>query len=248
VFSANPPVAIFSPARRGRDNTTKHTYENVLVVPECVINVVNYSLVQQASVTSAEYPREISEFSKAGLTPEKSLMVKPPRVKESPVQMECRVMSVTPLGSNGGAGNLVQCEVIMMHIDDSILDEHGKIDPVKIDLVARMGGPWYSRAREGLFELHQPAEHVCIGVEHIPGWVRNSKILTGYNIGQLASVFSLPDETDVNEYKLTELADIFITNDKKPRELEQKLQEHAKMLLEVNKTVEAWKTLLAFNH
>lgn len=248
VFSANPPIAIFSPARRGRDNTTKHTYENALRSPECVINIVNYSIVQQCSITSSDYPISVSEFEKSGLTQIPSEIVKPPRVKESPVQLECRILNVTPLGDGGGAGNLVMCEVILIHVDDSILDANGRIDPVKIDLVARMGGSFYSRAKDGLFELPQPAEKICIGVDQVPPAIRNSKVLTGYNIAQLGSVFEIPDETSVNEYKLTSLAEVFIEQQDNPALLEFTLHQIAAELLIENKTNEAWMTLLAFNH
>ena len=247
VFSANPPVAIFSPARRGRDNTTKHTYENALIVPECVINIVNYAIVQQCSIASSDYPEGISEFEKAGLTPIASQKVSPPRVKESPVQLECKITQVTPLGSGGGAGNLVMCEVVLIHIDDHVLDAQGKIDPAKMDQVARMGGSWYTRAKTGMFELPQPAGKICIGMDQVPASIRHSKFLSGFQLGQLASVYELPDETSVNEYKLTELAELFIEMDGKPELLENSLHERAAQLLDGGKIAEAWMSLLAFN-
>lgn len=209
-FGSNPPILIFSPARRGRDNTTKHTYHNVKAVPEVVINVVNYAMVKQANVASGEYPEGVSEFEKAGFTPIASERVKPFRVKESPVQMECVVKQVIETGTQGSAGNLVICEVLVMHVDESVLTDQGTIDQRKIDLVGRMGGPFYCRAHgDALFELPQPATHVGVGVDALPADIRLSEVLTGNDLGQLANQPAMPDETSVNEYKLTELADIF---------------------------------------
>ena len=248
-FGSNPPTLIFSPARRGRDNTTKHTYQNVKAVPEVVINVVNYGMVQQANVASAEYPEGVSEFAKAGFTPIASERVKPFRVKESPVQMECVVKRVIETGDQGAAGNLIICEVLVMHVDESILNERGTIDPHKIDLVGRMGGHWYCRANgDALFELPQPAAHVGVGFEALPPDVRNSRVLTGNNLGQLANSPTLPDETSVNEYKLTELSDTFIALQGKPAELEAELHLRAQQLLQHGKAEEAWLTLLTFNN
>ncbi|MCC6601552.1 MAG: flavin reductase family protein, partial [Crocinitomicaceae bacterium] len=231
VFSANPPILIFSPARRGRDNTTKHTYENLKKVPECVVNVVNYDMVQQASLASTEYPVGVSEFDKAGFTPVHSEVVKPFRVKESPVQMECVVNQIIELGNSGGAGNLVICEVMRIHIDENILDDNGRIDPVKIDQVARMGADWYSRARSGLFEVKKPLEKRGIGVDAIPTDIRFSKVLSGNDLGILGNTETLPDETSVNEYKLLELSDLFIAFENDAALLEVKLHERAKELL-----------------
>ncbi|MDZ4823283.1 MAG: flavin reductase family protein [Flavobacteriales bacterium] len=246
VFSANPPIAIFSPARRGRDNTTKHTFENVKQIAECVINVVNYDLLHQMNLASTEYPDGVSEFVKAGLTPLASEKVKPFRVAESPIQMECVVKQVIELGADGGAGNLIVCEVVLMHINENILDDEGRISPMKLDQVARMGGHYYTRANKGLFELPQPVK-IGMGVDMLPADIRNSKILTGNNLGQLGMIESLPDETMVNEYKLTELADLFIQHEKNKTVLEQKLHEQAKALLDTGNVQDAWKTLLAFN-
>jgi flavin reductase (DIM6/NTAB) family NADH-FMN oxidoreductase RutF len=247
VFSSNPPILIFSPARRGRDNTTKHTLENARATGECVINVVNHSIVEQMSLTSTEYAEGISEFTKAGLTPIASEIVKPFRVAESPVQMECKVKDIIELGQSGGAGNLIICEVVLMHINEEILDEDGRIAPEKIDLVARMGGHWYSRASAGLFQLPQPTTQIGIGFDQIPSDIRNSKVLTGNDLGKLAGVTSLPDETSVNEYKLTELADIFIEFEDDAATLEQRLHELAHEQLTLGKVNDAWMTLLAFN-
>ena len=192
VFSANPPIMIFSPARRGRDNTTKHTYENVLQVKEVVINIVNYDIVQQMSLSSTEYRKGVNEFEKAGLTPLASQTIKPPRVAESPVQFECRVNEVISLGTEGGAGNLVICEVLKMHINEAILDADGKIDPVKLDAVSRMGGNWYGRAKQGMFEVPKPLSRLGIGFDQLPEAIRTSKLLTGNDLAMLANVEVLP--------------------------------------------------------
>lgn len=196
VFSANPPVVIFSPARRVRDNTIKHTLENVIEVPEVVINIVNYQMVQQMSLSSTEYPKGVNEFVKAGLTQLASEEVKPPRVAEAPVQLECKVLNVVALGESGGAGNLVIAQVVRMHIADDILDQDQRIDPAKIDTVARMGGNWYSRAKAGMFEVPKPLKTLGIGVDQIPEQIRLSTILTGNDLGQLGNVESLPSEVE----------------------------------------------------
>jgi flavin reductase (DIM6/NTAB) family NADH-FMN oxidoreductase RutF len=248
VFSSNPPILIFSPARRGRDNTTKHTLENALINRECVINIVNYPMVEQMSLASTEYPEGVSEFEKAGLTPIASEVVKPFRVKEAPVQFECKINDVVALGNQGGAGNLVICEVVRIHISESILDEDGRISPIKIDQVARMGGHFYTRANQGLFQLPQPMTQVGIGFDQLPSDVRTSKVLTGNELAQLAGVESLPNETEVNEYKLTELADLFVELEGQAALLELQLHERAKLLIDEKKIAEAWMTLLAFNN
>jgi flavin reductase (DIM6/NTAB) family NADH-FMN oxidoreductase RutF len=248
VFSSNPPILIFSPARRGRDNTTKHTLENALVNRECVINIVNYAMVEQMSLASTEYPEGVSEFAKSGLTPIASEVVKPFRVKEAPVQFECKINDVVALGTQGGAGNLVICEVVRIHVSEDILDEDGRISPVKIDQVARMGGHFYTRANQGLFQLPQPMTQVGIGFDKMPDDVRTSQILTGNELAQLAGVESLPNETEVNEYKLTELADLFMEYEGRAGELEQQLHLKAKALVAEKKIADAWMTLLAFNN
>jgi flavin reductase (DIM6/NTAB) family NADH-FMN oxidoreductase RutF len=183
---------IFSPARRGRDNTTKHTYENVLQVKQVVINIVNYDIVQQMSLSSTEYGKGVNEFEKAGLTPLASQTIKPPRVAESPVQFECRVNEVISLGTEGGAGNLVICEVLKMHINEAVLDPDGKIDPVKLDAVSRMGGNWYGRAKQGMFEVPKPLSRLGIGFDQLPEAIRTSKLLTGNDLAMLANVEVLP--------------------------------------------------------
>lgn len=248
VFSSNPPILIFSPARRGRDNTTKHTLENALAHRECVINIVNYEMVEQMSLASTEYPLGVSEFEKTGLTPIASDVVKPFRVKEAPVQFECKINDVVALGTQGGAGNLVICEVVRIHVAESILDEEGRISPIKIDQVARMGGHWYTRANKGLFQLPQPMTQIGIGFDALPTDIKTSRILTGNELAQLAGVESIPNETEVNEYKLTELADLFMEFEGRAAELEVQLHTLAKELLQQKKVVEAWMTLLSFNN
>ncbi len=248
VFSANPPIAIFSPARRVRNNTTKHTLENAKATGEVVINIVNYEIVQQMSLSSTEYGDGIDEYLKSGLTPVASEMVKPFRVKESPVQLECKVKEVVELGNEGGAGNLVICEVVLMHINKEVLGANGKIDTQKIDLVARMGGNWYCRANgESLFEVAKPLSTLGIGVDAIPADIRTSSVLTGNDLGMLGNVESLPDETEVNDYKLMELSDLFIDYQDDANTLENKLHTLAKDLLAQGRVEEAWKTLLTFN-
>lgn len=198
VFGSNPPILVFSPARRGRDNTVKHTFENVSQVPEVVIHIVNYALVQQASLSSTEYPRGINEFIKAGLTPVDSIKVKPPRVQEAPVAMECIVKQIIPLGDQGGAGNLVVCEVVLMHIAEGILDEHQQIDPYKLDAVARMGENWYCRAQgAAIFAVPKPLQQLGIGVDKIPEPIRLSTVLTGNDLGMLGNIQQLPDAVQV---------------------------------------------------
>ena len=248
VFSSNPPILVFSPARRGRDNTTKHTLENARKTKECVINVVNYDIVEQMSLTSTEYAEGISEFTKAGLTPLASDVVKPFRVQESPVQMECIVKDIIELGTGGGAGNLIICEVVRIHIHEHILDADGRISPEKIDLVARMSGHWYSRANQGLFQLPQPTTQIGIGFDNLPSDILNSKVLSGNDLGKLAGIEQIPDETAVNEFKLTELADLFIELENDKPQLEIQLHHVAKKFLEEKKIQEAWMTLLAFNN
>lgn len=249
VFSANPPIAIFSPARRGRDNTTKHTYENVKQVPEVVINIVTYDMVEQMSLSSTEYQKGVNEFKKAGFTEVASECIQPPRVAESPVQLECRVKEVIELGQEGGAGNLVVCEVVMMHIDDRVLDQNGRIDQQRIDLVGRMGGNWYVRAHgEAMFEVAKPLTTLGIGVDNIPDDIRNSTVLSGNDLGKLGNVESLPNETDVNEFRLTELADLFVTHEDDGAALEAALHHKAKEYLAQGEINLAWMTLLSFNN
>ena len=241
VFGANPPVLIFSPARRGRDNTTKHTFENAKKVDEVVINIVNYDIVQQMSLSSTEYAEGVNEFEKAGLTMLKSDLVKPFRVAESPVQFECKIQDIIETGTEGGAGNLVICHVVKMHIKEDILDENGYIDQYKIDQVARMGGNWYTRARTGMFEVPKPLSTLGIGVDAMPEEVRNSKVLTGNDLGILGNVESLPENGEIEAFlnENTEDAGLVKSGDT------EKIHKQAKVYLENGKPEDAWKILLA---
>jgi flavin reductase (DIM6/NTAB) family NADH-FMN oxidoreductase RutF len=249
AFSANPPILVFSPARSGRTNTTKDTYNNVKILPEVVINVVNFELVHQMSLASSPYPSSVDEFVKSGLTPVASECVQPHRIKESPVQFECKVNEVIELGDEGGAGNLIICEVLRIHIDEAILDEHQMIDQHKIDLVSRMGGNWYCRADENsMFEIPKPITTCGIGYDELPEDIKNSDVLTANNLGQLAGIESIPNETDVNEYKLIELSELFLSLEEDATQLEIEIHKRAKLLLEKNHLEEAWLTLLSFNN
>jgi flavin reductase (DIM6/NTAB) family NADH-FMN oxidoreductase RutF len=249
VFSANPPILIFSPARRGRDNTTKHSYENAKAHPEVVINIVDFSIVQQMSLSSTEYPEGVNEFEKAGLTAIPSDMVKPPRVKESPVQYECKVNEIVELGKEGGAGNLIICEIVKIHVREDLINGKLQIDQTKIDTVGRMGGDYYTRAHgAALFEVAKPLRTMGIGVDQIPAEIRNSSILSGNDLGLLGNVEELPNETDVNEYRLTELSDLFVALEDSPSELEKQLHVKAHELLGEGNVNEAWMTLMSFNN
>ena len=236
VFSANPPILIFSPARRVRDNTTKHTLENVHEVKEVVINVVNHAIVQQMSLSSTEYAKGINEFEKAGFTMTPSEIVKPFRVAESPVQFECKVNEVISLGSEGGAGNLIICEVVKLHISKDVLDENQVIVQEKLDLVARAGGSYYSRAKSGFFEIPKPLSTLGIGVDQISEEIKNSNTLTGNNLGMLANVDALPNQQDVNNF-----------GEDNPQYIGLETQEKhkfAQQFLEKNDVMSAWKVLL----
>lgn len=250
VFSANPPIAVFSPARSGRTGQTKHTFDNIKEVPEVVINVVNYNMVQQVSLASTEYPKGVNEFVKAGFTPIASEKVKPFRVKESPAQLECIVRDVIELGPNGGAGNLIICEVVLMHISEEVLDANQHIDPNKIDLVARMGGNWYSRTNgSALFEVEKPLLNLGIGIDQIPAYIRNSNVLTGNNLGQLGNIEKLPNAEEISAYKNSgAINEAFEMYGKNRAKLEEHLHHLAKGLLENNKAEEAWKVLLSLEH
>ena len=247
MFSTNPPVCIFSPARRVRDNTTKHSLENVLEVPECVINIVNYNMVRQTSLASVEYPKGVNEFIKAGFTQLKSELVKPPRVAESPVQMECIINQIIPLGENAGAGTLVLAEIKRIHIREEILDEMGKIDQAKIDLVARLGGDWYCRVTEdNLFQVEKPVKTLGIGVDSIPSAIRNSSILTGNNLGQLGNVEHLPSDEEIAQFQAdSELKRILDATIGDNGNRERELHQYARKLLEDGSVGEAWKALLS---
>jgi flavin reductase (DIM6/NTAB) family NADH-FMN oxidoreductase RutF len=231
VFSINPPILIFSPSRRVRDNSSKHTLENVLQVDEVVINMVNYAMVEQTSLASVEFPKGVNEFDKAGFTPVASEKVKPPRVKESSVSFECKVKQVIKLGDQGGAGNLVLCEILLMHIDDCVLNEAGAIDPFKMDSVARMGGDYYCRvSKESIFSVPKPSTAISIGFDQLPGHIRNSEILTGNELGRLASVVSIPNLIG-NEVSLEK----------------EEAHKRASQLIEEDKIEEAWRVLQASN-
>ncbi len=246
AFGSKPPTLIFSPARRVRDNTIKHTLENVYETMEVVINVVTYEMVQQASLASCEYPRGVSEFEKAGFTPVASEMVKPFRVKESPVQFECKVKQVIETGHEGGAGNLVICEILLMHISEDVLNDQGLIDQHKIDLVARCGQNWYCRASgNALFEVAKPNLKLGIGYDNIPAEIRNSEVLTGNDLGQLGNVESLPSAEEIKIFEqIPEIQELqtVLKSDPTNSRLAQHLA--AKELIKAGKTEEAWMLLL----
>jgi flavin reductase (DIM6/NTAB) family NADH-FMN oxidoreductase RutF len=244
LFSSNPPIVIFSPARRVRDNTTKHTLQNILEVPEVVINIVDYDMVQQTSLTSCEFAKGTNEFEKAGFTMQSSTQVKPPMVKESKIKLECKVIEVKPLGTEGGAGNLVIAEVLVMHIDDSILNAENKIDQTKLNLVARLGGDWYCKVdKSNLFQVQKPNTQLGIGVDALPASIKKSKILSGNNLGQLANVNEMPFvDATFNDDKLKNIIQYYSIN---PDDMEIELHKYAATLLNENKVNEAWQILLA---
>jgi flavin reductase (DIM6/NTAB) family NADH-FMN oxidoreductase RutF len=244
LFSTHPPIVIFSPARRIRNNTTKHTLENVMEIPEVVINIVTYDMVHQVSLSSCEYAKGENEFVRSGFTPVPATIVKPPMVKESMVKLECKVIEIKPLGTEGGAGNLVICEVLRMHIDDSLLDENKKIDQRKINHVARLGGDWYCKVDEtNLFQVPKPNTELGIGVDALPEAIRFSQLLTGNNLGQLANVKELP-EVDPSFYD-DNLKNIVLYYSLNPDEMEKEIHRYAKKLLDENKIREAWQVLLS---
>lgn len=244
LFSSNPPIVVFSPARRVRDNTTKHTLENVLEVPEVVINIVTYDMVQQQSLASCEFPKEVNEFIKAGFTEEPATMVKPPMVKQSKAKMECKVIEVKPLGTEGGAGNLVICEVLRIHLADELLDENKKIDQRKLHHVARLGGDWYCVVNEdNLFKVPKPNTQLGIGVDVLPENIRNSKILTGNDLGHLANVNEMPAiNPGFEDGHLKQIIQYYSIN---PEEMEKELHIYAQKLLKQGDTDAAWQVLLA---
>lgn len=244
VFGSNPTTLVFSPSRKVRDNTLKHTLLNIYDTKEVVINVVNYAMVQQMSLSSCEYPKGVDEFEKSGFTKLPSEKVKAFRVAESPVQMECKVRDIIETGTEGGAGNLVICEVLVMHINDNILNEKNQIDPHKIDLVARMGGDHYCRASgNAVFDVAKPNTQLGIGVDALPESIRKSNILTGNNLGQLANVHEMPyvDPT-FNDDKLKNIIQYFSIN---PDEMDKELHRYAKELLDAGNVIAAWQVLLA---
>lgn len=244
LFSSNPPIVIFSPARRVRDNTTKHSLQNVSEVPEVVINIVDYDMVQQVSLASCDFPKEVNEFTKAGFTEQKATMVSPPMVKESKIKLECRVQEIKPLGAEGGAGNLVICEVLCMHIDESILDENKKIDQRKMHHIARLGGDWYCRVdQDNLFIVPKPNTKLGIGLDALPDSIRNSKILSGNNLGELANVDILPViDPAFEDEKLKSIVQYYAIN---PEDMDRELHTYAADLLKAGKLYEAWQVLLS---
>jgi flavin reductase (DIM6/NTAB) family NADH-FMN oxidoreductase RutF len=241
MFSTNPPILIFSPARRVRGNTTKHTLENAIATKEVVINVVNYDIVQQMSLSSTEYAQGVNEFEKAGLTAIPSDIVKPFRVAESPVQFECKVNEVVALGTEGGAGNLVICEVVKIHINEEVLDENGLIDQYKIDLVSRLGGNWYSRSNQGLFEVPKPLASLGIGVDAIPDHIKNSRFFTGNDLGMLGNIEALPTEEEIAIF----VQENFTIKAVLSADDRLKVNQLAKEYLEKEDILSAWKVLLA---
>ena len=244
LFSSNPPIVIFSPARRVRDNTTKHTLKNVEEVKEVVINIVDYDMVQQVSLASCEFPKEVNEFEKAGFTAEKAVMVKPPMVKESKVKLECNVLEIKPLGTNGGAGNLVICQVLCMHIDESILDENKQIDQLKLHHIARLGGDWYCRVDESnLFKVPKPNVKLGIGFDNLPGSIRYSDILSANDLGMLANANEIPAIDPA--FHDDRLKSIFQYYNVDPSLMEKELQLYAKELLAAGNADAAWQVLLS---
>lgn len=244
LFSTNPPILVFSPSRRVRNNTTKHSLENVKEIPEVVINIVTYDMVQQTSLASCEYPKGVNEFIKSGFTPVPATLVKPPMVKESKVNMECRVLEIKALGSEGGAGNLVICEVLRMHIDDQLFDENRKIDQRKLNHVARLGGDWYCRVDEhNLFQVEKPNTQLGIGMDSLPSSVRNSHIFSGNDLGKLANVHEMPViDPSFDDAHLKQIIQYYSLN---PADMERELHLHAKKMLEAGKVNEAWQVILS---
>jgi flavin reductase (DIM6/NTAB) family NADH-FMN oxidoreductase RutF len=244
MFSSHPPIVIFSPARRVRDNTTKHSLQNVMQVPEVGINIVTYDMVQQTSLASCEYPKGVDEFIKAGFTKEQATVIKPPLIKEAKAKLECKVIEVKSLGEGGGAGQLVICEVLKLHIDDSFLNAEKKVDQSKIELVARLGGDWYCHvSKENLFQVPKPNIELGIGVDSLPGSIRQSKILTGNHLGKLANVNELPViHPSFDDDHLKNIIQYFSIN---PADMEKELHTYAAKLLDENKIQEAWQVLLA---
>ncbi|MFT4659798.1 MAG: flavin reductase (DIM6/NTAB) family NADH-FMN oxidoreductase RutF [Patiriisocius sp.] len=249
LFSVNPPIAIFSPARRGRNNTTKHTYDNLKERPEVVINIVSYDMAQQCSLAGVDFAKGVSEFDKGGFTPVKSEMVGPSRVKESPVQLECKVIEIKELGTEGGAGNLIIAEIIKVHINENVLNDEQMIDPDKINLVGRMGGAnWCKASGDSVFQIHNPPTKIGIGIDSLPIEVRNSTILSGNDLGKLGQFTELPDETIINDYKLMELSEMFLEYEDDSITLEEHLHIRAKNMISEGNVREALMTVLTFNN
>lgn len=246
AFGSKPPTLIFSPARRVRDNTIKHTLENVYETMEVVINVVTYDMVQQASLASCEFPKGVNEFEKAGFTPIPSLLIKPFRVKESPVQFECKVKQVIETGNEGGAGMLVICEILLMHINENVMNEQGLIDQQKIDLVARCGQNFYCRASgSALFEVAKPNLKLGIGIDQIPEDIRNSEVLSGNDLGQLGNAEALPTIEEIKIFEqIPEIKELHAVLNSDPNNSRFAIHLAAKELIKAGKTSEAWMLLL----
>ncbi len=245
LFSSNPPILVFSPARRVRDNSTKDTLNNVLQVPEVVIHAVSHSMVEQTSLSSTEYARGVNEFVKAGFTAVASTHVAPPRVAEAPVALECQVNDVVALGDGPGAGNLVICEVVAIHLDDRVLDEDGRLDQDRLDLVGRLGGDWYVRAQgDALFEVEKPIATRGIGVDALPRSVRMSTVLTGNDLGKLGNIEMLPLQSEVEEFMQHHRMQTIFRQYADPIERREALHQYAKEQLDKGKVRKAWKTLL----
>ena len=244
MFSSDPPIVVFSPSRRVRNNTTKHSLENVMQVPEVVINIVSYDMVQQASLASCEYPRGMDEFIKSGFTKEPATLVKPPMVKESKAKMECRVLEIKSLGEQGGAGNLVICEVLRLHIDDTLLIDNKSFDQTRLEHVARLGGDWYCHvSKENLFKVPKPNIKLGIGFDALPESIRHSKFLTGNHLGQLANVHEMPIvQPSFDDEHLKNIIQYFSVD---PDDMEKELHKYAARLLNEGKVDEAWQVLLA---
>jgi flavin reductase (DIM6/NTAB) family NADH-FMN oxidoreductase RutF len=244
MFSSNPPIVIFSPARRVRDNTTKHTLQNVLEVPEVAINIVDYEMVQQVSLASCEFPKDVNEFTKSGFTPQASTLIRPPMVKEAKVKFECKVIEVKSLGEEAGAGQLVIAEILLMHVDESILANDGKIDQRKLHHIARLGGDWYCKVDEtNLFKVEKPNVKLGIGIDALPINIRNSKFLSGNNLGQLANIHDLPIvDASFDDDKLNNIYQYYSLT---PDEMEKEIHRYASELLNSGKVHEAWQVLLA---
>lgn len=243
MFSSDPPILVFSPSRRVRDNTTKHTLENVLEVPEVVINIVEYHMVHQVSLASCDYPKGTNEFEKAGFTAEPATVVRPPMVKESRIKFECRVNEVKPLGNSAGSGNLVISEVLVMHVQDKLLNEQGMIDQEKMSHVARLGGDWYcSVGPDNLFKVQKPNIHLGIGIDALPVSIRSSKYLTGNDLGKLANITTIPHiDPSYDDAGLRQIVQYYAVD---PLEMEREIHLYAHQLLEQENVDAAWQVLL----
>jgi flavin reductase (DIM6/NTAB) family NADH-FMN oxidoreductase RutF len=247
LFSSNPPVVVFSPSRRGRDNSLKHTLENVLEVPEVVINMVDYNMVQQMSLASCEFPKGVDEFVKAGFTKTPASLVKPAMVAEAKIQLECKVLEVKSLGEQAGAGQLVIAEVLCMHVADAVIGSNGKIDQHQLHLVARLGGDWYCKVEPAnMFQVNKPNTKLGIGIDSLPEGIRNSTILTGNHLGLLGNVHDLPEVNPAFEdERLKSIIQYYSVN---PNEMEKELHHYAAELLNSNHVDAAWQVLLALEN